>query len=217
VTRRATKIDSFNKIKDMGIPVSMVVDVGVMTGTSELMICFKDVPHLLFEPVEEHFGAIKRNYANLEYTLYPIALGRRKEEVAYAVSSVVGGTPTHARPAEGADKSARRIKVDKLDHYEDDLCPNFLLKIDVDGEELAVIAGAAEMLRYASVICIETNIYNIGERMGQLLVSGFDLFDIVDLCYYDNQFVQCDLIFVKSKFLKKPFYGDTFKIAKWQA
>ncbi len=43
-------------------------------GTFELMTAFPDLPHLLFEPVEEFFPRIATGYAKIKHELIKVAV-----------------------------------------------------------------------------------------------------------------------------------------------
>ena len=54
------------------------------------------------------------------------------------------------------------------------------------------------------------------EKMREL---GFEPFDIVDICYYDDRFVQVDVLFINLKYVKElnlEFYRDGFDASKWK-
>lgn len=73
--RRPLKMESFNKIKSMGIPIATVLDIGILTGTGELMAAFKDKKHFLVEPIVEWNDRINASYSKhgIDYTLVNVA------------------------------------------------------------------------------------------------------------------------------------------------
>jgi hypothetical protein len=75
-----------------------------------------------------------------------------------------------------------------------------LLKIDVDGGELAVLIGSIGILDRVAVIVIEATSDSFFSIVQFAEAHGFRLFDIVELCYCGNQLHQCDLIFVAESF-----------------
>ena len=95
----------------------------------------------------------------------------------------------------------------------------YLLKVDVDGAELAVLDGAGDRLRDCSVICIESPLACLHERIGRLTAAGFRPYDIVDLCYYDEQLAQVDLVFVRADLFDAcglNLWADGFDLGKWR-
>ena len=75
-----------------------------------------------------------------------------------------------------------------------------LLKIDVDGGELAVLIGSIGILDRVAVLVIEATSASLFAIVQFAEAHGFRLFDIVELCYCGNQLHQCDLIFVAEAF-----------------
>jgi len=63
----------------------------------------------------------------------------------------------------GQEKEAIRVEVDTLDHFYETTKPevNILLKIDVQGFESEVLAGASSMLEQVSVVIIEMSILKL--------------------------------------------------------
>ena len=129
---------------------------------------------------------------------------------------------THARITDekGDGAQIRSAPARTLDSVvaERDLKKPFLLKIDVDGAEMKVLAGATQTLASCSVVIIETGFKNMLERANCLHEAGFEIFDIVDLCYYDDRFVQADMIFLSKRIIKNnglEVYKDGFDIRRW--
>ena len=75
-----------------------------------------------------------------------------------------------------------------------------LLKIDVDGEEMAVLIGSIGILDRVAVLVIEVTSDSLFAIVQFAEAHGFKLFDVVELCYCGNQLHQCDLIFVANQF-----------------
>ncbi len=142
-----------------------------------------------------------------------------------STSSVESGTPiTHARLGgqNGAAGVERRVPVRRLDSLlpRPDLPAPHYLKIDVDGAEAAILRGAAGMLASCSVIEVEATIADFGPRVALILSAGFQLFDIVEPCYYDGRLAEVDLIFLNERIISEAGLGlfqNGFDIARWEA
>lgn len=223
--RHPTKAHSFKALKDMGLPVESVVDVGILTCTSDLMEAFPDVPHFLVEPVEEFYPNIERIYrgAGLDYTLIKAAASEEDGTARLKTSSIRKEKRiTHSRLSEdGGDgdnfRDVPSITVASLVKKYNVSTP-FLLKIDVDGVELKVMKGARNVAADCSILCIEAGIKNFADRCNAALELGFELFDVVDLCYYGQRFVQADFVFINAKMvkgLKLDVYADGFDVEQW--
>ncbi len=98
-----------------------------------------------------------------------------------------------------------------------DLKSPYLLKIDIDGFELRVLAGAKLILQNCSVVIIEMHVgTDFNERFDVLRSAGFELVDIVDLAYYRGRLAQVDGIFVRND-LKPLLRSDQpFDFSYWQ-
>jgi Methyltransferase FkbM domain len=79
-----------------------------------------------------------------------------------------------------------------------------LLKVDVDGSEIDVLAGSVETLALSTVVVIEAPLHarevgRFGEIMSFMTSRGYDCFDIIEplLRRGDNILWQVDLVFVR--------------------
>lgn len=78
-----------------------------------------------------------------------------------------------------------------------------LIKIDVQGAELDVIAGGLNTIQYATFITMELAVmrYNegaplINEAIQYMDVHGFKIFDIYELHYMNGALIQIDVCFI---------------------
>lgn len=223
--RRPLKVESFRKIRDLGIPIETIIDVGILTGTGELMAAFADKKHLLIEPIVEWNDRIQDSYSKkgIDFELVNVAASNVNSKMNMETVTVVPGKPiSHARLTDKPlGESVREVDVRTLDSLLDErLLPwPYLLKIDVDGVELLILEGAREKtLERTNVVVIEANIRNFIERATFLQGAGFELFDIVDPCYYDDRLRQIDLIFLNSSMVNGrdlDMYKQKFDITKW--
>ena len=76
----------------------------------------------------------------------------------------------------------------------------YLLKIDVDGHEPRVVAGATEALLETAAVVLEVTASIFLSRAQQLASEGFGLFDIFDLVYYRGVFYQADALPTRGAF-----------------
>jgi FkbM family methyltransferase len=236
--RYPTMQDSLNVLLDAGVPVNTVLDVGILTGTAPLIETLPKVPHHLFEPVDLHFDQINKNYRNIESKLHHVALSDEDGEIYLARRAIHrDGRITHSeivnRPVTTADfpdlvdcKSVPRRRLDSI-ATEEDWPDNCLLKVDVDGHEIEVLAGAEDTLRKTSIAIIEAPLNRVSlphffARSEHMRSRGFYLMDIVDLAYYDGVLWQVDLVFVREDIVQntyklRPFQAENFKFEreKW--
>jgi FkbM family methyltransferase len=223
--RHPIKKHCFEKIKELGIPINTIVDVGIQTGTPELMEAFPDKPHLLFEPIEEWHPQIRAAYAKkgIKHQLFGVAASDKDGEINLRTASIREGQPvTHARiTAETGGANLRSVTTRRLDTLLPELAEAgpFLLKLDVDGAELEILAGSAGILHQCPVVVIETNIMNFAPRVAAVTAAGFTLFDIVDLVYYDDRLRVADLVFSNNAMIATrglDMYKQVFDLGKYK-
>lgn len=200
--RKPNKDQALSLLRDRGLPIAAIVDVGVNTGTPELMKAFPDLEHFLFEPAEEFFPAIAKAYSRLKYRLFDLAVSDTSGSINLAVSAIEGGDVTHSAMTTGV---GRPIKMTTLDDALARIPGPFLLKIDIDGHELKALAGATETLKRCSVVIVEAPFYELTPRLRAMEEAGFRLFDLSEPCYYDGAFWQCDAMFVRNDVFAEHF------------
>ena len=223
-TRHPFKKHCFDIIKELGIPINTILDVGVLTGTPELMAAFPDKPHLLFEPITEWHAKIRQYYTarNIPFELFEMALSNKDGSINLETATVRKElTVTHARiTSSETGSNLRNVATRRLDTLLPELrySSPYLLKLDVDGAELDILEGAKGVLDQCNIIVIEANIKNLPLRVEAVSKAGFTLFDIVDFCYYDGRLRQVDLVFTNNAMfnaLGLDMYKMPFDINKW--
>lgn len=209
MSRAPLKRQAFSLLRERGVPVSTVLDVGVLFGTPELVEAWPDVKHVLFEPVAEFAETIRRNYAAVDHELASVAVSDASGEVALETFSVIEGAEiSHSRMSRDPEAAGlRRVPMVTLDDWlaASPQAEPYLLKIDIDGHELRVLAGAAETLKRTSVVVIEASRGQFARRLAAVQKAGFLLFDLAEPCYYDGAFWQCDAIFVREDLMPEHF------------
>jgi FkbM family methyltransferase len=164
-----------DNVKRQGFAPGSVVDVGVGYGTPELYEAFPGVPLVLIEPIADQFGsavedAVRRHgaehvaaAAGAEPGTTTITVHRAPE-----MSSTLGGW---TGDREGVAREVQVVRVDDVVR-ERSLPGPHVLKVDVEGAELAVLDGAGETLRAAELVLLEV-------RFFQFLPGAAQLHDVV--------------------------------------
>ena len=210
--RGPIKNQALRVLVNRGVKIGTVLDVGVLRGTPALKAHFPEAVHLLFEPVAEFIPAIERYYADVQHEIANVAVSDSTGETMLALESVVdvpGQKFSHshitAQAVEG--KVHRTVPTTTLDDFlrGRDLPEPFLLKIDIDGHELAAVAGATETLKKCAVVMIEAQIAELPQRISAIADQGFTLFDLAEPCYYDNALWQCDAILLREDVHRRHF------------
>ncbi|RKQ96200.1 FkbM family methyltransferase [Maricaulis maris] len=220
--RSPRKLESLQVLRRRGIPVDAVVDVGVLHGTFELIDSFPDVHHFLFEPVEECAHIISQAYSKLDYTLVPKAVGSGDGVTSMRILGEPGSLNSSAHiKVVGENGSERSVEVISLDSCFDqfETVENCLLKIDTDGSEIGVLKGSCTFLSRCAVVIVEATKDNIIEVMSFMSDRKFQIFDMVEPCYFDDALWQVDLIFIRKELYDDKFgtiLGNDFDSSKYQ-
>ena len=172
----------------LGLAPLTVIDVGVGPGTPELYQAFPDAKLVLVEPLEEWRGALEHLRRSRAAEVVLAAAGAQNGEVEVAVhrvptlSSMLG-----ARPGDAAKPGRRTVPMLRLDdlRQERDLVGPFVVKVDVEGAELEVLAGAVDALRDSELVLLEVSLFE--------LVAGAPQFHEVVFWMHDHGFVVADI------------------------
>ena len=222
--RGPIKNQAFQVLRNRGIRIGTVLDVGVLTGTGELARHFPQALHLLFEPIVEFNPQIARNYSRIRHEIVNVAISDSTGEAlleTYNMIDLPGYDFSHSNvttePTEG--RAHRTVPKTTLDDFlkSRELPEPWLLKIDIDGHELAAIAGAAETLKKCAVVMVEVTLPELPQRIAAIAEHGFTLFDLAEPCYYDNALFNCDAILLRSDLHQRHFaqFDDNFDFAKY--
>jgi FkbM family methyltransferase len=217
---------SLTLLRESGLPVGSVLDVGVQHGTPALMEVFTDRVHHLFEPIEEYFEKIRANYAGISHHLIAAAVSDRDADgLMHTARKLASGQVSHSWITTETTADTRRIPLITLDTYAGRANPAgpMLLKVDVEGPGVpaAILRGAHKTLQQCSAVVIEMTVERWLERATLLDTAGFDLWDLTALCYYGECLWQFDAIFVKRTYksllpVLQPIHQVPFDISRWQ-
>jgi FkbM family methyltransferase len=180
--------------------VDLLVDVGGFVGTygQEAREMGYKGEIISFEPIKASYEKLKANAdKDPKWICHNLGFGIKNEELTiniagnFASSSLLGMHKNHTDLApDTAYQATETIQIKRLDevitpaiakHYK-----SIYLKIDVQGYELNVLAGATEVLPYINVIQAEISfvpLYEQGplynEVISKLDEFGFELFTIL--------------------------------------
>ena len=191
--------DSLKILRKAGLQVRAVIDVGVQYDTEELRVGFPDVPHILFEPIQEYHDTIRSRYSDVDYQLFRWAVARAPGELILEnVRADDAGVVSHVVNAEVDSAGTRRVRSVSLDAFleEHPVPAPYLLKIDVDGSESDIMRGGVAAMRNCSCLIVETTLPMLSECCYLASLSGLRLWDIVDFNFYHGNLYQVDLVFV---------------------
>lgn len=221
---------ALQSLREIGVSISTVLDVGAQLETPQLQQVFPDKPHHLFEPNESLLCGLGANYREYERHVHHLALSDTTRQAWQVMVAVTGDEATHSRispefvnPAENEGVvDCKPVQVTTLDSLAGDIGkPPFLLKVDVDGHEIPILRGARETLKDTNIVVIEAPLSQLLERAQFMVDAGFVLFDIVDPSYYCQTLHQVDLVFVRANIVEeldglRPWQTRDFDWANWQ-
>ncbi len=205
-------------IKNLGFRT--VLDVGANTGQFAVAVraYLPEAQIYSFEPLPDCFQKLQSRFAgDRKFTAFNMGLGAESGIVAFErqdftpASSFLKLTARYkdALPAtQSSHASAVQVRVQSLDEIakELDISGPLLVKIDVQGFEDKVVAGATETLRHASVVIIELSFVEMyhGQPLfrqvyEQMVQLGFDYHGNLEQMEQpnDERALQADCIFLR--------------------
>jgi FkbM family methyltransferase len=202
---------SLRQLVRLGFKPQTVIDVGVAYETTELYQEFRDANILLIEPLVE-FEPFLCKICNTYKAQYVLAAAG--ETAGTAVLNVhpdkFGSSLLKEVEGSSVDGIPREVPVVTVDQVcsEKKLKGPYLIKVDVQGAELKVLAGASRTLQETEAIILEATLFetfvggpplcDVLLRMKQL---GFVVYDVYGFLYrpFDNALCQLDIVFVRDK------------------
>jgi len=210
-SHRITYRGALSYLKKLGFNPETVIDVGVGYGTMELYEAFPRARHILIEPLEEARASIEsiaRRFPHVEHTM--AAATRRSGQTTINVHPDIARSSVYWESDYDPNiVTSRKVKAVTIDQVfrEKRLRGLILLKIDVQGAELDVLAGAKETLKQTECVVLETSLYQFFEG-GPLIADiiehmekiSFVVFDVWALQYRnDGTLLMIDFAFVRKR------------------
>jgi FkbM family methyltransferase len=195
------------RMKVRGLNPRVVLDVGAAHGkwTKACQRIFPDAHFMLLEPLpdyEAELSALVRR-GRIEYI--PAAAGRAEDTLSLLVPDEPQGSSFLAATGERDSYFKRSVTVPVLPLSSLDIPSGpTVLKLDVQGYELEVIAGAASILDQVEVIIAECSLYPfqqgiplIHEVVDRVVELGYRIYDTADeVRWPSGTLAQLDLVFV---------------------
>ncbi len=142
------------------------VDIGANIGSYTILAsAHLGAKTMAFEPLPSTFEYLKNNISvnqiQDKVEAFNLALGSQKGELDFTSTA---GAANHV--ARAGDKNVVKVKVETLDDIMSGKTPPLLIKIDVEGFETEVIAGAMETINNPSVKAIIIELRGHGAKYG---------------------------------------------------
>jgi FkbM family methyltransferase len=206
---RRTLPEVLEHVGRLGFAPATIVDVGVANGTPELYAAFPHARLLLVEPLAEYAPALQALRSERGAEVAQVAAGAEPGTLELTVhrvlacSSVVG-----ERSGDEADVTRREVPVQRVDAIvaERALPGPYVLKVDVEGFELDVLAGAEAILPQTELVLLEVSLFRLNganPQLGDVVCAmrdrGYVVYDIYNghLRPLDGALAQVDLAFVR--------------------
>ena len=203
--------DRMRLCRELGFKPQCIVDGGAFRGLWSVKISrlYPDANFLLIEPNPDLQGTIAENIRGLDGVVINVALGRLPGKATFnfwsnPASDAGASLLDHVS---GSPSSSIEVEVDTLDNICNRLSlgPD-LIKLDLQGAELAALEGAQRVLQDAEFAIIEFGVLEayVGRTSPRDLLdfmydNGFTLYDIID-CHnrpYDGALCGGDFFFAK--------------------
>jgi FkbM family methyltransferase len=210
--------DALQHLRRVGLKPSTIIDVGVAFGTPELYRVFPEPTYLLIEPLAEFEPNLKALLSTQIRGSYELAAAGAAPGV---INMALRGEASSAyRDIDRSNAAAqtRQVPVTTLD----DLCEQraltgpYLVKVDVQGAELEVLAGAKTTLIETEVVILEVSLFQLSEGIPQFadVVQtmdgyGFATYDLFEGLARpaDGALAQIDMAFVKTAGRLRQYQG----------
>lgn len=193
----------------LGFSPSVVIDVGVAYGTRDLYESFPNATFLLVEPLAEWEPSLKKIQEKYNAVYVLAAAGPSPGSVCLNVHPKLSGSSvlkdSDGSEYDGVERTVPVVTVDDL-VTEKNLKGPFLLKLDVQGFELAVLDGALKTLEDTELVVLEVSMFAFAkggpeffEVVSYMKDKGFVAYDFFgwNSRPLDSALGQLDVAFVK--------------------
>jgi FkbM family methyltransferase len=205
---RGSMTGSLMNIRQQGFMPQTIIDVGAALGTFELYSAFPECHHFMLETIAEnepYLAKLCHKLPKADYIMAGAASQSKEMELVVhqeLVHSSVSISEVSNQKDPNPASQVRTIKTVTLDDLcqQQQLSPPYLIKVDVDGNEVDVLKGAIKTLQQTEYIIIESSLFiQIHDVIDFMRSQGFVIYDIVDLSWrpMDMALWQVDIAFVK--------------------
>jgi FkbM family methyltransferase len=208
---RSSMAGGLAQLARLGFEPRTVIDVGVADATPELYDAYRDASFLLIEPLVEFEPFLRRICSTCKAQYVLAAAGAAQGSATlYVHAAKFGSSLLTGAEGGSADVVARTVPVVTIDEEcaKRKLAGPYLIKADVQGAELEVLAGATRTLQETEAVVLEASYFCFGRGAPEfydvvewMKRSGFVAYDLVGATYrpLDGALAQMDVIFVREE------------------
>ncbi len=210
----------FASLASAGFAPDVIFDVGAANGTWSMLVSevFPDAAYQLFEPLATFVPLFQENLrgqlaAHPKFRLHAIALGAENGDVTMRVHADGYSSTILDMGAHPEYQQRHTVPQYRLDDYvrKFDLRVPDVIKLDVQGAEMAILKHAPQCLAHAQLVFAETWFERgygpdtplVTELRDFLETHGFVLAELGHRFYdQDHRLYGCDAFFLKRPFLE---------------
>ena len=206
---RSSMTGALAQLASLGFKPQTLIDIGVAYQTSELYEAFRAATILLIEPLVEFEPFLRKICASYNAQYILAAAGETRGTAVLNVHpDKIGSSLLNEVEGKSVDGSPRTVPVITIDEVcsERNLQGPFLIKVDVQGAELQVLAGAQRTLQETQAVILEATLFGtmingpqLSDVVARMKQYGFVAYDVWGFLYrpYDNALCQLDMLFVR--------------------
>jgi FkbM family methyltransferase len=215
IRRSIGQVEPFlEDVKARGFAPRGLLDVGANIGdwTRMALSVFVDLPFVLIEPQQEMCASLQSLAARPGCYFVNAGAGSENGQMVQTIWQDLGGS-SFLPPIEDELLRSGRQRLTKIVTIDDVLqeCWGFqpdLVKLDVQGFELAALSGATQLFGRTELFIIETSLFEFMPRQPStrdvinfMAERGYELYDIAEYGRrpFDGALGQIDVSFVKSR------------------
>jgi FkbM family methyltransferase len=200
---------SLRQLGGLGFKPQTVIDIGVAFETPELYEEFRDADILLIEPLAEFEPFLRKICTTYKAQYVLAAAGATAGTTVLNVHTEKTGSSL-LKEMEGplADGVPRQVPIITVDQVcaDRNLKGPYLIKVDVQGAELQVLAGASRTLQQTEAVILEVSLLGtiigapqFGDVVSRMKQLGFVVYDAYGFLYrpLDNALYGMDIVFVR--------------------
>ena len=207
---RQTMAEAYWQIKGLGFEPATIIDIGVANGTPELYEPFPGAYLALVEPLVEFKSALEGILNGRHGEYLSAAAGSKDGEIEFHVhmDHLDGSSIYFEETGPATDGISRVVRLIRVDDWvlARGFSAPFLIKIDVQGAELDVLAGCQHILNETEVITLEVSLFKMMNNAPEfydvvhfMKGLGFVVYDLVPgwARPLDRALGQVDMMFVR--------------------